>query len=224
MLELELENFEEAEKLLIQGLKICDDEEVGSYEDTRTRLHHNLGNVYTELRKWNKAKEHIEKDIAICKQICHPQGEAKGFINLGELQSRVQKYEDAKLCYNRALAIASCLEDEDALMEQIKQNIEIVTKANEVFEELKKDVQKLKKLVRDTSNARGTSKERKLLLEQHAWLDNLIEKARMICAWQQVSELNGNYELVCVIGYLQLAVSLGHQFHLNIFYYSLDLI
>jgi len=32
--------------------------------------------------------------------------------------------------------------------------------------------QKLKKLARDTSNARGTSKERKLLLEQYAWLAN----------------------------------------------------
>lgn len=189
MLELELDNFEEAEKLLIQGLKICDDEEVDSYDDARTRLHHNLGNVYTELRSWIKAKGHIEKDIEICRRICHLQGEAKGFINLGELHSRLQRYEEAKLCYNKALTIATSLEDEDALMEQIKQNIETVTKASEVLEELKKDEQKLKKLVRDTSNARGTSKERKFLLEQHAWLDNLIEKARMICAWQKVSEL-----------------------------------
>jgi len=193
MLELELDNFEQAEKLLIQGLKICDDEEVDSYDDARTRLHHNLGNVYTELREWKKAEGHIEKDIAICNYIRHPQGEAKGFINLGVVKSRVQKYEDAKNCYKKALTIAACLEDEDALIEQINQNIKTVTKAAEVLVELKKDEQKLKKLVRDTSNARGTSKERKLLLEQHAWLDNLIEKARMICAWEKVSELNGNY-------------------------------
>ncbi|RLN08873.1 protein TONSOKU isoform X2 [Panicum miliaceum] len=190
MLELELDNFEQAEKLLIQGLKICDDEEVDSYDDARTRLHHNLGNVYTELRKWKKAEGHIEKDIAICKKIRHPQGEAKGFINLGEVNSRVQKYEDAKLCYKKALTIASCLEDEDALMEQINQNIETVTKAAEVLAELKKDELKLKKLVRDTSNARGTSKERKLLLEQYAWLDNLIDKARMICAWEKHREFS----------------------------------
>ncbi|PAN08597.1 hypothetical protein PAHAL_1G423100 [Panicum hallii] len=190
MLELELDNFEQAEKLLIQGLKICDDEEVDSYDDARTRLHHNLGNVYTELRKWNKAEGHIEKDIAICRNIRHPQGEAKGFINLGEVHSRVQKYEEAKLCYKKALTIAACLEDEDALIEQINQNIETVTKAAEVLAELKKDEQKLKKLVRDTSNARGTSKERKLLLEQHAWLDNLIEKARMICAWEKHREFS----------------------------------
>lgn len=146
MLELELDNFEEAEKLLIQGLKICDEEEVNPYDDARSRLHHNLGNVYTELRNWNRAKGHIEKDIEICRKIRHLQGEAKGFINLGELHSRVQKYEDAKLCYNKALQIAKCLEDEDALFDQIQQNIEIVTKAAEVLEELKKDEQKSKKL------------------------------------------------------------------------------
>ncbi|AQK56138.1 protein TONSOKU isoform X8 [Zea mays] len=185
MLELELDNFEEAEKLLIQGLKICDDEEVDSYDDARTRLHHNLGNVYTELQNWKKARGHIEKDIEICRKIRHLQGEAKGFINLGELHYRVQKYDNAKLCYNKALEVARSLEDEDALIEQIHQNIETVTKAVEVFEQLKEDELKLKKLIRDTSNARGTSKERKLLLDQHAWLDSLIEKARMICAWQK---------------------------------------
>ncbi|CAL5019911.1 unnamed protein product [Urochloa decumbens] len=190
MVELELDNFERAENLLIEGLKICDDEEVDSYDDARTRLHHNLGNVYTELRIWNKARGHIEKDIAICKEIHHPQGEAKGYINLGELYYQSQKYENAKLCYNKALVIATGLEDEHALVEQINQNIETVTKAAEVLEDLKKDEQKLKKLVRDTSNACGTSKERKLLLEQHALLDNLIEKASMIFAWQKHREFS----------------------------------
>uniref|UniRef100_A0A0E0K609 Protein TONSOKU n=1 Tax=Oryza punctata TaxID=4537 RepID=A0A0E0K609_ORYPU len=190
MLELELDNYEEAEKLLVQGLKICEDEEVHQYDDARSRLHHNLGNVYIELRNWNRAMGHIEKDIEICRKIRHTQGEAKGFINLGEVHSRVQKYEDAKLCYNKALQITKCLEDEDALMDQIHQNIETVTKAAKVLEEMKTDEQKLKKLVRDTSNARGTSKERKLLLEQYAWLDNLMEKARMITAWPKLKEFS----------------------------------
>ncbi|GJN22480.1 hypothetical protein PR202_gb10045 [Eleusine coracana subsp. coracana] len=190
MLELELDNYEDAEKLLIQGLKLCDDEEVNAYDEARTRLHHNLGNVYTALRNWNKAKGHIEKDIEICRKIRHPQGEAKGFVNLGELHSRVQKYEDAKLCYNKALQIAKCLEDEDALMEQIQGNIETVEQAAIVLEELKKDEQKLKKLIRDVSNARGTSNERKLLLEQYKWLDNLATKADKIAAWQKYKEFS----------------------------------
>ncbi|XP_071679038.1 protein TONSOKU isoform X2 [Lolium perenne] len=190
MLELELENFDEAEKLLLEGLKICDEEEVNQYDDARTRLHHNLGNVYTELRKWKTAEDHIEKDIKICKQICHLQGEAKGFINLGELHSQIQKYEQAELCYNKALGIIKDLEDEDALVDQIHQNIETVKKAAEVLEELKKDEQKLKKLVRDTSRAPETSNERKLLLEQHALLDDLIEKARMISSWHKHKEFS----------------------------------
>ncbi|CAM0943633.1 unnamed protein product [Alopecurus aequalis] len=190
MLLMDLENFEEAEKLLLQGLEICDEEEVNQYDDARTRLHHNLGNVYTKLRIWKKARIHIEKDIDICRKIRHLQGEAKGFINLGELHYQVQKYVDAKLCYNKALSIIKDLEDEDALVEQINQNIDTVMNAAEVLEEIKKDEQKLKKLVRDTSSAHGTSKERKLLHEQHACLDNLIEKAGIISAWQKHKEFS----------------------------------
>ncbi|URE05449.1 TPR [Musa troglodytarum] len=183
MLEMDLDNYEEAEKILLQGLKICDDEEVSQHDDGRTRLHHNLGYLYTELRKWSTAKDHIERDILICKKICHLQGEAKGFINLAELHHRVQKYDDAIRCYQKALDMAKCLEDEDALVNQINQNIKTVKEAAKVLEELNKDEQKLKKLMRTTSDARGTSNERKCLLEQNTCLDGLIEKARIIFAW-----------------------------------------
>ncbi|KAG0494416.1 hypothetical protein HPP92_005410 [Vanilla planifolia] len=88
---MDLDNLEEAEKTLLEGLKICDEEEVNVDDDGRSRLHHNLGSVYLELREWSKAREHIEKDVIICKRIGHAQGEAKGFINLGELHYRVQK-------------------------------------------------------------------------------------------------------------------------------------
>lgn len=212
MLELELDNFEQAEKLLKDGLKICDDEEVDSYDDARTRLHHNLGNVYTELRNWKDARWHIGRDIQICKKLCHLQGEAKGYINLGELHYREQNYRDAKSCYNKALEVAQSLEDEDALMEQIRQNIETVKKAVEVFEKLKANEQKLKKLVRDTSNARGTSKERKLLLDQYACLDSLTENASMICAWEKVSGPHGNYYMI----FSHLAINLDHQIQQNL--------
>ncbi|WOK94400.1 protein TONSOKU isoform X1 [Canna indica] len=183
MLEMDLDNYEEAEKILLQGLKICDDEEVSEYDDARSRLHHNLGYLYTELREWSKARAHIEKDILICKKICHLQGEAKGFINLGELHHRVQKYDDAIRCYQTALDTAKCLEDEDALVNQINQNMNTVKEAAKVLEELKKDEQKLKKLMRTTCDARGTSNERKCLLEQSTCLDGLIEKACVIFAW-----------------------------------------
>nr|CAD1827295.1 unnamed protein product [Ananas comosus var. bracteatus] len=188
MLEMDLDNLEEAEKILLQGLKICDDEEVTENDDGRSRLNHNLGSLYIELRDWRKAREHIERDILICKKICHPQGEAKGFINLGELHYRVQKYDDATLCYQKALDIAKCMEDEDALVDQINQNINTVKEAAKVLEELKKDEQKLKKLMRTGSDSHGTANERKCLLELNTCLDGLIEKSSMIFAWPKHRE------------------------------------
>ncbi|KAL5976342.1 hypothetical protein ACLOJK_020673 [Asimina triloba] len=183
MLEIDLDNFNEAQKFLLKGLKICDDEEVNQDDDARSRLHNNLGTLYTKLRAWDKAREHIERDIFICKTIGHPQGEAKGFINLGELHYQVQKYDDANLCYQKALDIAVSMEDEDALVDLINQNIEIVKKAAEVLEELKQEEQKLKKLARLTAVARGTEDERRLLLQQNTCLDCLIDQSSTIFAW-----------------------------------------
>ncbi|KAK2988280.1 hypothetical protein RJ640_016860 [Escallonia rubra] len=183
MLEVELDNFEEAEKILTKGLEICDEEEVTYDDDGRSRLHHNLGNVYTELRKWKQAVEHIQKDINICHKIGHCQGEAKGLINLGELYYRLQKYEEAILCYQKALDLATSMEDENALAGQIDQNIETVKQAIKVMNELKKEEQNLKKLTRKVAIARGTSRERKCLMLQNACVDRLIEKSGMIFAW-----------------------------------------
>ncbi|KAK9073265.1 hypothetical protein SSX86_007589 [Deinandra increscens subsp. villosa] len=188
MVEMDLDNLEEAEKWLIKGLQICDEEEVVENDDGRTRLHHNLGNVYMELRKWDKARIHIEKDIVICKNISHCQGEAKGYINLGELHYRVQKYDDAILCYEKALSLAKCMDDEHALVDQIHQNIRTVKEATKVMEDLKKEEQNLKKLIRSMVMARGTSSERKCLLQQNASLDCLIEKSSIIFAWKKHCE------------------------------------
>ncbi|KAK6117535.1 hypothetical protein DH2020_048714 [Rehmannia glutinosa] len=188
MLEIDLDNLDEAEKILHRGLEICDEEEVIEDDDTRSRLHHNLGNVYLELRKWEKALEHIKKDIFICKSIGHCQGEAKGYVNLGELHYRNQKYNEAILSYQKALDLAKSLEDEHALADQIKQNIETVREAVKVMSELKKQEQNLKKLERNTEMARGTESERKCLLKQNASLDCLIEKSRMIFSWIKLRE------------------------------------
>ncbi|KAJ0098287.1 hypothetical protein Patl1_27847 [Pistacia atlantica] len=183
MLEMDLDNLESAKKFLTRGLEICDEEEVSEDDDGRSRIHHNLGNVYMELRMWDKSREHIEKDIIICKRIGHCQGEAKGYINLGELHYRVQKYEEAILCYHKALNLAKSMEDEDSLVSQIDQNIETVKKAMKVMDELKNEEQNLKKLTRNMVSAEGTSGERKCLLQQNASVDRLIEKSSMIFAW-----------------------------------------
>ncbi|XP_039033886.1 protein TONSOKU-like [Hibiscus syriacus] len=183
MLEVDLDNLDEALKFLTKGLEICDEEEVIEDDDARSRLHHNLGNAYMELRRWDKAREHIENDIMICKRIEHLQGEAKGYINLGELHYRVQKYDDAMLCYQKAFDLAKSMEDEDALAAQIDQNIQTVKEAINVMNEMKNEEQTLKKLQRNMVIAKETPHERKFLLQQHSSLDRLIEKSAMIFAW-----------------------------------------
>ncbi|XP_024026928.1 protein TONSOKU [Morus notabilis] len=188
MLEMELENFGEAEKFLTRGLQICEEEEVKEDDDSRTRLHHNLGFVYMELRKWDKAKGHMEKDVGICRRIGHRLGEAKGLMNLGVLYYKNHKYDEALKIYRIACNLAKQLEDEDLLVNEIDQNIESAKEAMIVMDEVKKEEQNLKKLTRDMSTAKGTPRERKCLLQLHAALDSLIEKATTINYWSKVRE------------------------------------
>ncbi|KAK9134545.1 hypothetical protein Syun_013875 [Stephania yunnanensis] len=190
MIEMDLDNLDAAEKILLEGLKICDEEEVIEDDDGRSRLHHNLGSVYMEMRRWDNAREHIEKDIIICKRIGHRQGEAKGYINLGELHYRLQKYEEALMCYQKAHDVVKSLEDEDALVENIDENIRTIKEAAKVMDDLKNEEQNLKKQIRTTAIAKGTPRERKCLLQKNASLDLLIEKASMIFAWKKHLEFS----------------------------------
>ncbi|KAI3979599.1 hypothetical protein MKX01_013694 [Papaver californicum] len=185
MLQMDLDNYEEAERILLEGLRICDEEEVFEDDDGRSRLHHHLGYLYTQLRKWDKAKDHIQRDIIICNNIGHRQGEAKGYINLGELHYQVQKFEDAKLCYQKALDVAKSMEDEDALVNQIQENLGIVETAMRVWDNMGKEAQNLKKLSRNTGTAiaRGKPDERKCLLQKIKCLDTLIENSSRIFSW-----------------------------------------
>ncbi|XP_050382074.1 protein TONSOKU [Argentina anserina] len=188
LLELDRDNLEEAEKIFTKALKICDQEEVNEYDDARTRLHHNLGKVYTDLRRWDDAKEHIEKDILICKKIGHCEGEAKGYINLGELHNCAQSYQNTILCYQRALNLAKSMEDEDALVSQIEDNIRTVKEMAKVKDDMKREEQNLKKLTRDMARARGTTDKRKCQLKKIVSLDALIEKSETIRYWLKVLE------------------------------------
>ncbi|KAL6219796.1 hypothetical protein ACLB2K_007555 [Fragaria x ananassa] len=188
LVELDSDNLEEAEKIFTKALVICDQQEVNEYDDARTRLHHNLGKVYTELMMWEDAREHIEKDILICKQIGHCEGEAKGYINLGELHNRVQKYQEAILCCQKALDLAKSMVDEDALVCQIEDNINTVEELGKVMDDIKSEEQNLKKLTRDMAIARGTMQKRKCQLKQIGSLDALINKSETISAWPKVLE------------------------------------
>ncbi|KAF8085013.1 hypothetical protein N665_0685s0005 [Sinapis alba] len=185
MLDLDLDNPDAACKILMKGLEICDEEEVKEYDAMRSRLHHNLGNVFLELRRWKEAKEHIKMDIKICHQISHCQGEAKGYINLAELHNRTQNYGDALMCYGKASTLAKSMQDESALVEQIEQNIKIVKKAIKVMEEMREEERRLKKLSAEMTDAKGTSEERKSMLQVHSCLERLIEKSSMVFAWDK---------------------------------------
>lgn len=187
MLDLDLDNPDAACKILMKGLRICDEEEVKEYDAMRSRLHHNLGNVYLELRSWKEAKEHIKMDIKICHQISHCQGEAKGYINLAELHNRTQNYGDALMCYGKASTLAKSMQDESALVEQIEHNIKIVKKAVKVMEEMREEERRLRKLSAEMADAKGTSEERKSMLLVHACLERLIEKSSIVFAWDKVS-------------------------------------
>lgn len=187
MLDLDLDNPDAALNILKKGLKICNEEEVKEYDAGRSRLHHNLGNVFMELRRWDEAKKHIEMDINICHKINHIQGEAKGYINLAELHYRTQKYDDALLCYGKASTLAKSMQDENALVEQIEQNIKTVKKATKVLEELREEELMLKKLSAEMTDAKGSSEERKSMLQVHACLERLLEKSSMVSAWLKVS-------------------------------------
>lgn len=87
---------------------------------------------------WGDARQYIEKDIQICNQNGHCEGEANGYINLGELHNCVQRYIDATLCYQKALSLAKLMEDV-ALVHQINDNIKIVQELDKVMHDMNKE-------------------------------------------------------------------------------------
>lgn len=176
----------EARRLLMRGLKICDEEEVGQYDATRTRVHHNLGRLYAEKRQWSQAMAHILKDIEICRALPHPQGEVKGLNNLGDAHFKQRQYEDAMKCYNIALGIVRKLQDEDMLMKTVEKNKEVVEAAIPKLAVLKEHLEKHKEMQRLVEAARGTASERNLCLQEFKFLKELIGKAYELQYWEEV--------------------------------------
>ena len=43
LLKIYLEYYKQAEEVLLEDLKICNEEEVGDNDEGQTRIHHNLG-------------------------------------------------------------------------------------------------------------------------------------------------------------------------------------
>ncbi|RZC81309.1 hypothetical protein C5167_043869 [Papaver somniferum] len=119
MLQMDLDNYKEAERILLEGLRICDEEEVAENDDGRSRLHHHLGYLYTQLRKWEKAKDHIQRDITAMRV-------------WDDMGKEVQNLK--KLSRNTGTAIARGKPDErKCLLQQVKCLDTLIENSSRIF-------------------------------------------------------------------------------------------
>ena len=65
----------------------------------------NLGTVFQSLGQYDKAKEYLEKALAIRIQIGDKKGEASSYGNLGTVFQSLGQYDKAKEYLEKALAI-----------------------------------------------------------------------------------------------------------------------
>ncbi|KAL2621571.1 hypothetical protein R1flu_001776 [Riccia fluitans] len=172
-----------AEKFYNLGLKICDDEELNENDDARSRLHHNLGQLYCELRQWEKARYHTDMDITICQRIPHAQGEAKGLVNQGILHLRALEFEKARMSFKRALVIAQSLEDETQLCQDIRANLDVLDEAEEKTKQIAVLMQQQKKLRRSIENAPSVLSSRNLMKQEMKLLFDILTEAYAIKSW-----------------------------------------
>jgi tetratricopeptide (TPR) repeat protein len=211
MLKMVVEEPDVACKLLQQGLALCEEEEVGQTDAARTRLHHNLGRLHLEQRQWDLAMKHILKDIEICQDLPHPQGEAKGLNNLGEVHFKCQRYMDALQCYHRALNIVQKLQDEDHLLSIVQANIEVVQQAMPKMKEFQEALKQHSGLQKKVETAKGSVSERRLYQLEFKALQSLLAQAHELQAWEQVSILASPCQLLlkfpCMAGPLVRRVS-----------------
>ncbi|CAI5509778.1 unnamed protein product [Closterium sp. Naga37s-1] len=131
----EVESYDEAVNCFDRGLevgvgrRVCDDEEIGSIDETRTRLHNSLGRVFTKSCKWEQARKHIDMDVRICERLNNAVGCAKAWINKGDFCFKKEEYDEAERAFRRARDILQQVEDEAALLATCESNLENVGEA-----------------------------------------------------------------------------------------------
>ncbi|CAI5497227.1 unnamed protein product [Closterium sp. Naga37s-1] len=111
------------------SLQVCDDEEIGSIDETRTRLHNSLGRVFTKSCQWEQARKHIDMDVRICERLNNAVGCAKAWINKGDFCFKKEEYDEAERAFRRARDILQQVEDEEALLATCESNLENVAEA-----------------------------------------------------------------------------------------------
>ncbi|KAG6552577.1 hypothetical protein Mapa_005776 [Marchantia paleacea] len=189
LLRVAVDDFTAAEKYYNQGLKICDEEEVNENDDARSRLHHNLGQLYCELRQWDKAREHTDMDIAICQRIPHAQGEAKGLVNQGILHLKALEFEKARMSFKRALVIAQSLQDETQLCEDIIANLEVLSEAEDKSKQIGVLLQQQKKLRRGVESAPNVLSSRTIIKQEMKLLFDILSEAYAIKSWDVIRSI-----------------------------------
>lgn len=186
MLRMITDEPKEARKFLEEGLRVCDAEEIGQHDAARTRLHHNLGRLFSEKRQWKQAIKHVMQDIEICQALRHPQGEVKGLVNLADIHFKERRYKDALDCYRIATAVVQKLQDEDNLIKLVQTNKEIVQQAVPKLASFNAGMEKHKELQRKVEAARGSAIERKLYQQECKLVKELIGQAYELQYWEMV--------------------------------------
>eukprot|EP00850_Spirogloea_muscicola_P007573 SM000038S14386 [mRNA] locus=s38:783734:788110:+ [translate_table: standard] len=165
-----------------KGLQVCDSEEVAD-DESRSRIHHQLGLLYTRERKRDKALHHIREDIRICNKLNLREEEAKGYISVGDLHFKFQEYDSAIQSFRRAEEIVRQLQDEEKLLQQALENLHAAEEARKEMQELQKLENELKRVVREAAPHIGTLQERSRELKQLKLLSELLTRSEALCAW-----------------------------------------
>ncbi|GJP49630.1 hypothetical protein CLOM_g8816, partial [Closterium sp. NIES-68] len=173
----ETESLEEAVNCFSRGLEVCDDEEIGSVDETRTRLHNSLGRVFTRSCQWERARQHIDMDVKICERLNNAVGCAKAWINKGDFSFKMEEYDEAQRAFERAREIARQMEDEASLVAQCEGNLEAVHGAKRQRERCEQLWAQHRKTQRLLERARSSEERQKLFAEGRGILKDLMDIA-----------------------------------------------
>jgi serine phosphatase RsbU (regulator of sigma subunit)/tetratricopeptide (TPR) repeat protein len=100
--------YDEALAAHMEGLKYC--EKYGDYKRTGTCMM-NLSLVYTSMGDSLNAQKYLEKTVEMWEENNYEKGLSVAYINLGAQYLSHHQLEDAKVCFEKSLALARKLED-----------------------------------------------------------------------------------------------------------------
>ncbi|CAI5460090.1 unnamed protein product [Closterium sp. Yama58-4] len=215
----EVESYKEAVNCFDRGLEVCDDEEIGSIDETRTRLHNSLGRVFTKSCQWEQARKHIDMDVKICERLNNAVGCAKAWVNKGDFCFKKEEYDEAERAFKRARDILQQVEDEAALLATCESNLETVAEAKRQKERCEHLWAQHRKTQRLLERAGSSEEKQKQIAEDRRILKELVETAdgaqARLTTWD-VSELVASVAASSCLFYLILHLHLRPHVHLHV--------